>query len=83
MRKVYLRNVGYKKRIIADRRRLNTSRVLFMLDPTYVKEEIEANIEWYLAWILSEIYNDMAPLGWSRYQTTARELLRVFDIKKK
>ena len=34
-------------------------------DPTYVKEEIEANPEWHVAWVLSEILNDNAPIGWS------------------
>lgn len=45
------------------------------MDPTYVKEQIEANPVWYLAWTLSEIQNDDAPIGWSKYISTARCLM--------
>jgi len=54
-----------------------------MIDPTYVKAEIEANPEWDIAFVLSEIKNDDAPIGWSKYISTARSLLDVFDIKRK
>jgi hypothetical protein len=54
-----------------------------MLDPTYDKTAIEANPEWELAFVLSEIENDNAPLGWSRYIGTANCLLAHFDIKRK
>lgn len=34
-------------------------------DPTYVREEIEANPIWRRAFELSELRNDTAPIGWS------------------
>ncbi len=52
-------------------------------DPTYDKREIEANPEWHVAWVLSEIQNDNAPLGWSKYRGTARCLLAYFDMEAK
>ncbi len=54
-----------------------------MADPTYVKAEIEANPEWELAFTISEIENDNAPIGWGRYITTAKCLLAAYDIKRK
>lgn len=54
-----------------------------MNDPTYVKKDIEANPVWQVAFDLSEILNDRAPLGWSRYITTARCLLALYDMKRK
>lgn len=54
-----------------------------MTDPTYVREEIAKNPEWDLAFVLSEIQNDLAPLGWSKYISTAKCLLAAFDIKRK
>ncbi len=53
------------------------------MDPTYVKEDIKANPVWHLAWVLSEIQNDRAPIGWGRYISTAKSLLSTFDIKVK
>ena len=53
-----------------------------MLDPTYVKEEIENNLEWNLAFVLSEMLNDSAPLGWSRYIWIAKALMKKFEIKE-
>lgn len=52
-------------------------------DPTYSQAEIEANPEWQLAFILSEIQNDNAPIGWSKYIPVARCLLVGYDIRKK
>jgi hypothetical protein len=52
-------------------------------DPTYKKAEIEANPKWHLAWVLSEIQNDSAPIGWSRYIWIAECLLNAFDVKVK
>jgi len=49
-------------------------------DPTYVKAEIEANPVWALAWRLSEVDNDNAPIGWWRYITIARWLLETFTL---
>lgn len=54
-----------------------------MSDPTYVKAEIEANPEWELAFTLSEIMNDNAPIGWSKYCLTAKCLLAAYEIKRK
>lgn len=54
-----------------------------MIDPTYAQDEIRANPEWDLAFVLSEILNDNAPIGWSRHVLTARCLLAAFDIKRK
>lgn len=53
------------------------------LDPTYVKTEIAANPEWDLAWVLSEIMNDNAPIGWGKYIWVATCLLGAFEIKRK
>jgi len=52
-------------------------------DPTYVREDIDANPEWQLAFSLSEIQNDNAPLGWGRYIWVAQCLLANYDIKRK
>lgn len=54
-----------------------------MNDPTYVRSEIDANPEWELAFILSEILNDGAPLGWGKYIGPAKCLLAAYDMKRK
>jgi hypothetical protein len=54
-----------------------------MIDPTFVREEIEANPVWQLAFSLSEIQNDNAPIGWSRYIYIAECLLANYEVKKK
>ncbi len=54
-----------------------------MSDPTYDQGQIRANPEWDLAFVLSEIENDNAPIGWSRYIGTAKCLLGAFDITRK
>lgn len=54
-----------------------------MPDPTYDREQINANPEWELAFTLSEIENDNAPIGWSKYIFTARCLLSSYEIKRK
>ena len=56
---------------------------LSLNDPTYVKSEIEANPIWALAWRLSEVDNDNAPIGWSRYVNLAHWLLSTFDLQEK
>lgn len=53
------------------------------MDPTYDIREIEKNPEWDVAFVLSEIYNDDAPLGWSKYIDAAKCLLATFEIKRK
>lgn len=52
-------------------------------DPTYVRTEIDANPIWQLAFSLSEIQNDAAPLGWGRYIWVAACLLANYDIRRK
>ena len=54
-----------------------------MSDPTYVKEQIEAKPEWDLAFVLSEIMNDAAPIGWGKYIYVAECLLAHYEIKAK
>jgi len=54
-----------------------------MNDPTYNKSEINKNPIWQLAFVLSEIQNDNAPLGWSKYIYVAECLLHHFEIKAK
>ncbi|HXT83631.1 MAG TPA: hypothetical protein VN704_04780 [Verrucomicrobiae bacterium] len=54
-----------------------------MNDPTYIRSEISANPVWDLAWTLSEIQNDNAPLGWSEYIYCAEMLLVKYEIKLK
>lgn len=53
-----------------------------MFDPTYDQEEIAANLEWQLAFSLSEIFNDNAPVGWVKYIPTAKRLLSNYEIKR-
>lgn len=45
-------------------------------DPTYVKAEIDANSRWKLAFELSELDNDDAPIGWFQYINIADWILR-------
>jgi len=52
-------------------------------DPTYIPEEIEENPAWQLAFSLSEMMNDAAPIGWSKYIFAAEGLLSRFEIKLK
>lgn len=54
-----------------------------MSDPTYDKAEINKNPEWELAFVMSEIMNDDAPIGWGKYIGPARGLLAHFNIKAK
>ena len=52
-----------------------------MNDPTYVKAEIDANPDWALAFRMSEVDNDNAPIGWFRYVTLACWVRRNFVEK--
>ena len=54
-----------------------------MRDPTYDPEEINANSIWALAFSLSEIQNDSAPIGWSQYVWIAACLLDRYEITLK
>jgi hypothetical protein len=53
-------------------------------DPTYNRDEIAKNPEWQqLAFDLSEIQNDNAPIGWSKYIFVAKCLLGLYEMKRK
>lgn len=54
-----------------------------MSDTTYNKDEIRANPEWDLAFSLSEIQNDHAPIGWSKYIWVAECLLGIYTITRR
>jgi hypothetical protein len=43
-------------------------------DPTYQQDQIDANPIWRVAFILSEILNDNAPIGWGGYIYAAERL---------
>jgi hypothetical protein len=53
------------------------------MDPTYRQEEINSNPVWELAFVLSEIMNDNAPVGWSNYIGPAGYLLSNYEMKRK
>ena len=50
---------------------------------TYNMEEINKNPVDELAFTLSEIMNDNAPIGWTRYRGHAQCLLDNYEIKRK
>ena len=54
-----------------------------MSDPTYDRETIKANPVWDLAFTMSEIMNDAAPIGWWKYAFAAECLLKHYDITPK
>jgi len=56
---------------------------LYKGDPTYRKEEIDKNPVWELAFSLSEMQNDNAPMGWGRYIYLAEMILSNYDVKRK
>lgn len=45
-------------------------------DPTYDKAEIDANPAWKLAFWMSELFNDDAPLGWSAFISSATRQIK-------
>ena len=49
-------------------------------DPTYERESIDSDPVWRLAFLMSEIDNDRAPIGWGRYISLARSLLLKFEM---
>lgn len=53
-----------------------------MTDPTYVRAEIDANPEWALAFRMSEVDNDNAPIGWSDYTVLAHWLITTFTMQE-
>ncbi len=54
-----------------------------MSDPTYDRDTIKQSPVWELAFVLSEIENDNAPIGWSRYIPVAECLFAHYDITEK
>lgn len=54
---------------------------MFGNDPTYIQEEIQRNPIWKLAFTMSEIDNDNAPLGWGKYIRLARWILEDYSKK--
>jgi hypothetical protein len=48
-----------------------------MSDPTYEKKRIDADPVWKIAFMMSEMLNDNAPLGWSRYIDTAKKAIEL------
>ena len=51
-----------------------------MNDPTYDKEVIDANPVWELAFMISEMTNDNAPIGWSDNIMLAGMLIDKYTI---
>lgn len=54
-----------------------------MIDPTMNHDEINAVPEWKLAFELSEVDNDLAPIGWSNYITLANHLIKKYYLEEK
>jgi len=54
-----------------------------MKDPTYIIEEIEQNPIYLMAWIMSEWFNDNAPIGWSNYIPTAESINNKLNVSIK
>lgn len=54
-----------------------------MTDPTYDRARIDADVVWELAFSLSEIMNDNAPIGWAKYIPIAECLLVGHTIVRK
>lgn len=50
------------------------------VDPTYVTEEIQRDPVWKLAFEMSELDNDHAPIGWGQYINLARMLLKKYAL---
>lgn len=54
-----------------------------MIDPTYDTNEIKKNEAWHVAWVLAQIKDDDAPIGWAKWIPTAECLLATFKITPK
>jgi len=54
-----------------------------MNDPTYDMELIKSKPTWYLAWRISEVDNDNAPIGWWKYINIASWLHSRFEMIEK
>lgn len=54
-----------------------------MKDPTYEKDKIESNGVWHIAFIMSEMLNDNAPIGWSKYiQAAEKAMKNAMEVKQ-
>ena len=53
-----------------------------MGDPTYDRERIDKNPVWRLAFKLSEMDNEIAPVGWSDYIYKAEHILEEYELKR-
>lgn len=58
------------------------ARMAMAKDPTYLMVEIKANHVWHLAWLISERFNDTAPIGWGRYIGEAAGIIGEFGPSK-
>jgi len=54
-----------------------------MNDPTYDKDRIDADPVWELAFAMSEMDNDSAPIGWGKYVNLATLIMHNYDVKRK
>ena len=54
-----------------------------MKDPTYVRKDINNNPAWKLAFIMSELVNDGAPIGWGNYIILAEGIIAHYDMKER
>lgn len=52
-------------------------------DPTYETDKIKANPAWEMAFTMSELENDNAPIGWGKYIPMAEALHQKYEIKRK
>lgn len=46
-----------------------------MSDPTYNRDIIRSNGVWEIAYIISQMLDDNAPIGWSKYIPLAEEVV--------
>jgi len=51
-----------------------------MQDPTYDREVISKNGIWNIAFTISEMVNDMAPIGWSKYVPIAEKTVKEASL---
>jgi len=52
-------------------------------DPTYIVEDIQRDPIWRLAFEMSELDNDNAPIGWGQYIELARLMTHKYEIREK
>lgn len=54
-----------------------------MPDPTYNKNMIDTDPIWKLAFEMSEMDNNYAPLGWGQYIHLATLIFSKYELRKK